>query len=270
LPEEKFEIVSLTQEQKPAIFLGEGINDAPALKRASVGLVVEEASEIAKESADVVLTRADLSVIVESVKRGRRIMSNISKYILITLTGNFGSLYALAFASVVFSTLPLLPTQVLLENILTDVPMIWLISARLSQSELALPVRQNLKNLVRLSLIIGSIVLGIQILFMFLYQGLPAPLFRTLWLVEIILMEFVLILSLRSPHRFVPLEGLQPASIIGFLAVCVFTVAMPYLPLISDLLHLVQPSLPQIWGCLLLVFIGYILLEAIKPKLLRR
>lgn len=123
-PEIKLKIIRALQKKYGVGFIGEGFNDAPALKAADVAIAVEGATDIAKEVSDVILLKKDLRVIVEGIKNGRDTFSNINKYIKCALASNFGNFYSIAVISLFISFLPMLPIQILLGNLLSDFPLI--------------------------------------------------------------------------------------------------------------------------------------------------
>src|SRR5690606_8047601 len=135
-PEQKFDIVKALDAKHLVGFLGEGFNDAPALKMAHVGLAVNGASDIAQDAADVVLLNRSLEVIVDGIREGRTIFANTMKYIRATLTSNVGNFYALAFAALFIPYLPMLPIQILLLNLLSDFPMISIAADSVDEAEL--------------------------------------------------------------------------------------------------------------------------------------
>ena len=134
-PEQKLELIELLKEQYTVGFLGEGINDAPALKAAHVSLVVQSAADVARETADIVLLKSDLRVIVDGIRLGRETHANTLKYIRATLVSNFGNFYAVAIGSLLISFLPMLPKQLLLLNLLSDFPMMAIAFDRVSDQE---------------------------------------------------------------------------------------------------------------------------------------
>lgn len=268
-PKEKFEIIQILGKRHSVMFLGEGINDAPALKSADVGMVVQEASDIAKEAADIVLTKPDLRVIIQSIYLGRQIMNNIAKYILITLTGNFGSLYAISLLSVISPILPLLPTQVLLENILTDVPMVGLINSPISELERLEPARQNIREICFNAIVFGFATLIIQFIFYRMFSSLPTDLFRTLWLTEIILFEFTLIISLRTYDWFWKAAKLAANTRAFFITVVIFTLSLPYIPLLNSWFHLEPYGLAYLLPIFLVIAFGLLMIEVMKKFIFR-
>jgi calcium-translocating P-type ATPase len=269
-PKDKYQIIKTLAKKNSLMFLGEGINDAPSLKVADAGMVVKEASDIAKEAADIILTKPDLVVIIESIKLGRQIISNISKYILITLTGNFGSLYAVGIISIISPVLPLLPTQVLLENIMTDVPMISLVGDKISPEEEKRPVRQNIKKLAVNSAILGLALLLTQFVFYKLYFHLPVDLFRTLWLMEVILFEFMLIFSLRTNQFFWRAKMINLKQMMFFLSIILAILVLPYVSPLNHWFHLVPYNLMYLPQIVIFVIIGLIITEIMKKVLLAK
>jgi len=141
LPAQKYELVSLFREQNTVGFLGDGINDAPALKEAHVGIVVKTASDLAKEASDVILLKKSLFEVIYGIGIGRNVFANTLKYITISIASNFGNFYSLALASLFLDFLPLLPRQILLVNVLSDFPMVAIATDRVDFDELTLPPR---------------------------------------------------------------------------------------------------------------------------------
>jgi Mg2+-importing ATPase len=112
-PQEKHQLIDVLQRRFEVGFLGEGINDAPALKSANVALVVHGASDIAREAADIILLNSSLNVIINGIQEGREVFANTIKYVKMTLASNFGNFYAVAIASLIINFLPMLPIQIL-------------------------------------------------------------------------------------------------------------------------------------------------------------
>lgn len=266
-PKEKYEIIQVFAKQHSVMFLGEGINDAPALKSADVGMVVQEASDIAKESADIVLTKPDLNVIVENINFGRQIMNNISKYILVTLTGNFGSLFAISVVSIVSPILPLLPVQILLENILTDVPMISAVNSPEEKAERKRPSEQNIRQIAFYAIILGLAVLLVQFIFYKLYISLDVDLFRTLWLIEIVLFEFVLVLSLFTKDWFFKSKVLNRKTAVFFIAIVLGIILLPFVPYVNSWFHLVPYDLSYLIPIFGFTIFGLFVVELMKRLL---
>lgn len=201
-PEEKHLIIKLLQEKHEVGFLGEGINDAPALRLANVALVVKGAADIAKESADVVLLQKNLGIIVEGIREGRTIFANILKYLRITLTSNFGNFASVALASLFLPFVPLLPIQILLLNLLSDFPMIAVATDTVDQEELEKPKIYDPRGVVLTTIGFGflSSVFDLTLFALLFREGAATT--QTAWFLLSVLTEIILIYSLRTRFAF--------------------------------------------------------------------
>jgi P-type Mg2+ transporter len=167
LPEDKLKIIKILQKEKFVGFLGEGINDAPALKIANVALAVDNASDVVKQEADIILKEKDLKTIVEGIYGGRKVLENIGKYIKHTMSDNFGNLTSVAILSSILPFVPMTPLQVLLTNFLTDIPLIAFANDNVNIKEVKRPLKMSGKHLVFLLLALG-IVAGLVNIFGYL------------------------------------------------------------------------------------------------------
>jgi Mg2+-importing ATPase len=149
-PDIKHKIIKSLQKKYEVGFMGEGVNDAPALKTADVGIAVVEASDVAREASDVVLLQKDLRVIVNGIKDGRMIFANINKYIKCALASNFGNFYSIAVISLFINYLPMLPVQILFGNLLSDFPLISVATDSVDIEELRKPKMYQLHNVLPL------------------------------------------------------------------------------------------------------------------------
>jgi Mg2+-importing ATPase len=186
-------------------FLGDGINDASALHAADVGISVDGAVDVAKEAADIVLLEHDLGVLIEGVREGRRTFANTLKYIFITTSANFGNMVSMAGASLFLPFLPLLPTQILLNNFLSDIPAMTIATDRVDSDLVARPLRWDLGFIRDFMMVFG----GISSLFDFLTFGALLWLleatpgqFRSGWFVESVLTELAILLVIRTRRPF--------------------------------------------------------------------
>jgi Mg2+-importing ATPase len=157
LPEDKLKIIEILQKEKFVGFLGEGINDAPALKIANVALAVDNASDVVKQEADIILKEKDLKTIVEGIYSGRKVLENIGKYIKHTMSDNFGNLTSVAILSSILPFVPMTPLQVLLTNFLTDIPLVAFAYDNVNIKEIKKPLKMSGKHLVFLLLALGII-----------------------------------------------------------------------------------------------------------------
>jgi Mg2+-importing ATPase len=201
-PEQKYKIVQLLQKKYEVGFLGEGINDAPALKIANLALVVPSAAPISAEVSDIVLLEKSLDVIINGIAEGRKIFTNISKYIKITLSSNLGNFYALAFASFLIKFLPMLPIQILLLNLLSDFPMIALAADQVDPRELKRPKLYNMREIALLTTILGATSTIFDFIFFGLFYRISPAVLQTNWFIGSVLTELALIYSLRTKLLF--------------------------------------------------------------------
>jgi len=167
LPEDKLKIIEILQKEKFVGFLCEGINDAPALKIANVALAVDNASDVVKQEADIILKEKDLKTIVEGIYSGRKVLENIGKYIKHTMSDNFGNLTSVAILSSILPFVPMTPLQVLLTNFLTDIPLVAFANDNVNIKEVKRPLKMSGKHLVFLLLALG-IVAGLVNIFGYL------------------------------------------------------------------------------------------------------
>lgn len=200
-PLQKYTIVKLLQERYRVGYLGDGINDAPVLKQADVGIVVQQAIDVARESADVILLKKSLKSVVEAIYQGRLAVNNIAKYIKTTLSANFGNLYSLALSSLFLDYLPMLPIQLLLANVLSDVPMLAISTDTVDINEMEKPKRFSIKELFLFTTVFGIITVPFDIMLLVHFRFSPT-LLRTAWFVESVFTELMVICSLRSKKVF--------------------------------------------------------------------
>lgn len=244
-PQQKYRIIELLQKKQKIGFLGEGINDAPALKLANVSMVVNGASDIAREAADVVLLKQDLQVIIDGIGQGRQVFANTIKYIQATLSSNFGNFYAVAISSLFVSFLPMLPIQILLLNLLSDFPMIAIASDRVDATELKKPNAYHVKDVLLLATVLGLVSTVFDFIFFALFYKLhPESILQTSWFIGSILTELLFLFSIRTHRVF--FRGKAPSRLIFFLsgAAAITTLAVPFIPFTQKLFHF-TPLAPQ-------------------------
>ena len=213
-------------------FLGDGINDAPAMHAADTSLSVQGAVDVAREAADFVLLERDLDVIRRGIEEGRRTFANTLKYILTTTSANLGNMISMAVASLFLPFLPLLAGQILLNNFLSDVPAVGIASDSVDPELVGQPRRWNMRFLGRfmvefgcLSSLFDFLTFG---LLLFVFAATP-ELFRTGWFVESLLTELVIALVVRTRR---PFWRSRPGNVLlwSSFGVMALTFAIPYLP----------------------------------------
>ncbi|HWA19909.1 MAG TPA: magnesium-translocating P-type ATPase [Devosia sp.] len=213
-------------------YLGDGINDAPALRTADIGVSVDSAVDAAKSAADVVLLRRDLDVLLDGIVAGRKAFGNTIKYIGITISANFGNMISMAVASIVLPFLPLLAMQILLNNALSDLPMLAISTDRVDAEVTARPRRWDFKALLRAMIgfgLVSSLFDGVTFAVLLLVFHAGASLFQTAWFVESLLTELAVVAVMRTRHG---LFRSRPSTllVVSSVAVAVATLVIPYLP----------------------------------------
>lgn len=249
-PRQKYEIIQLLQEKYEVGFLGEGINDAPALKLANVAIVVQSASDIAREASDVVLLERSLDTVIDGIKEGRTIFANILKYLKITLTSNFGNFYSVALTSLFLPFVPLLPIQILLLNLISDFPMIAIATDTVDPEELEKPRNYEVHSVVLMATMFGVVSSVFDfILFGALFRVSPETL-QTAWFLLSVITEVILIFSLRTRLPF--FKAKHASWVLTTLSLGAVGVAftLPFIPFVTHAMNFVRPT-PE-----LLVFIG--------------
>ena len=263
-PEQKFLIVSALQDRFMVGFLGEGINDAPALKMAGVSMVVDSAADIAREASDIILTLPGLEVIVEGIREGRKVFANTIKYIKATLISNVGNFFAIAIASFLIDFLPMLPAQILLVNLLSDIPMISISSDSADPHELINPNKYRVNEIVLIAVVLGLISTVDDFLFFGLFYRISPEVLRTNWFIGSILTELTLIFSIRTKDWF--FRSTRPSTSLMVLSALAFglTILIPRTRFGQEVFGFVQPSNIHMLQILMLVGSYFIVTEVVK------
>ncbi|MCG2622168.1 magnesium-translocating P-type ATPase [Arthrobacter sp. I2-34] len=231
-PEQKARIIRQLRRNGHAVgFLGDGVNDALALHHADIGISVDSAVDVAKDAADVVLLDKDLGVLADGVMEGRRIFANTIKYALMGTSSNFGNMFSAATASVFLSFLPMLPGQILLNNLLYDAGQLAIPGDRVDKEQLVAPSHWNIGFIRRFMVLFGPISslfdFATFALMLFVFQAAPGQ-FRAGWFIESIATQTLIIFAIRT--RRVPFVRSRPSA--GLLGASLAVVAVGiYLPL---------------------------------------
>lgn len=229
-PEQKFSIIRMLQESHVVGFLGEGINDAPALKAADVAIVVQEATDVARAAADAILLERSLFAIVNGIREGREVFSNTTKYLQATITSNFGNFYAVLYASFTVPFLPMTAIQILLVNLLSDFPMMTVATDRVDTRELTKPSSYDLRTIIEIAVILGVLSMLVDVLYFRIFVGGGEGVLQTNWFIGSILTELLFLFSIRTSLPFY--RAARPSGVLMSLSLlaAVATIALPYSP----------------------------------------
>ena len=205
-PLQKTEIVALLQEQKHTVgFLGDGINDASALRQSDIGISVDTAVDIAKESADIILLEKDLMVLERGVLEGRKTFGNITKYIKMTASSNFGNMFSVLAASAFLPFLPMMPIHLLVQNMLYDISQVSIPFDRMDPEYLRKPRKWDASDLSRFMVFIGPISsifdITTYLLMWFIFRCTSPEmqsLFQSGWFIEGLLSQTLIVHMIRT------------------------------------------------------------------------
>jgi Mg2+-importing ATPase len=274
-PSQKASIVDALHRQGHVVgFMGDGINDGPALKVADVGVSVDSAVDIAKESADIILLEKSLAVLGEGVLEGRKVFGNITKYIKMGASSNFGNMFSVLGASIILPFLPMAPIQVLTNNLLYDFSQTAIPSDNVDEEYLRVPRRWDISNIMKFMLLIGPIssifdyITYFMMLYVFGAWDKPS-LFQTGWFVESLLTQTLIIHIIRTAKLPFVESRASGALITTSLIIATVGVAIPFTSLGTFLGF--TPLPPTYWAGLLLILLGYaVLTHVTKTWLVRR
>jgi P-type Mg2+ transporter len=267
-PDQKRRIILALQKRNHVVgFMGDGVNDAPALHAAHVGISVTGATEVARAAADMILLAPDLSVLAAGVSEGRRTFGNILKYVRMGTSSNFGNMLSMALASIVLPFLPLLPFQILLNNLLYDLSEIGIPFDDVDSEDVACPQAWNMHDILRFTVIMGAVSsLFDAITFAVLLKafGADASHFQAGWFIESIATQILVIFLIRSrrlPWRARPPHAILVATSLGALAMSVLIALGPVAPLFG----FAALSLPMI-GTIMVITVAYLAAAEIAKR----
>ncbi len=225
-PTQKERIIKVLQAKGNTVgYLGDGINDAPALKAADVGISVNNAVDIAKETADIILLEKDLTALEEGIIEGRRVFGNIIKYIRMGSSSNFGNMVSPTIASIFLPFLPMLPIQILLNNFLYDISQFAIPSDNVDTDYLKKPKPWNIKQIQRFMLIFGPIssIFDLITFTIGLLLRLPPAYFHTFWFLESLTTQTLVIFVIRTSKT--PFFQSKPNKLLMFSSFGIVTLA---------------------------------------------
>jgi Mg2+-importing ATPase len=240
-------------------YLGDGINDASALHSADVGISVDKAADVAKEAADIVLLEKELGVLAAGVEEGRITFANTLKYVFMATSANFGNMFSMAGASLFLSFLPLLPKQILLTNLMTDLPEMTIATDRVDAEMTLRPRRWDIAFIRRFMLTFGLLSSVFDYLtfgaLIWMLKATPEQ-FRTGWFLESVISASLIVLVVRSRRPFFKSPP-SPALLATTLAVVVMTLLLPLTPLAGLFgFHPLPAFFLLMMGLIVLLYIG--------------
>jgi Mg2+-importing ATPase len=258
-PQQKESIVKALRKAGHAVaYMGDGINDVAAINAADVGISINNAVDVAKEAADVVLLERDLTVLNAGIMEGRRTFLNTLKYIYTNTSATFGNVFSMAGASLILPFLPMLPQQILMTNFLTDFPYLAVTGDNVDEDELKVSQKWNLKQLKNFMIVFGlhSSVFD-YLTFYVLYKLYKAneEVFHTAWFIESICTELLILFVVRT-HK--SLLKSMPGKLLILLSILAFviTIVLPFTPFAADLGFVVPPF--QLFGIIAGILLLYV------------
>ncbi|MBR0347672.1 MAG: magnesium-translocating P-type ATPase, partial [Rudaea sp.] len=276
-PQQKVRVVEALHRDGHVVgFMGDGINDGPALRAADVGISVDTAVDIAKESADIILLEKSLLVLEEGVLEGRKVFGNILKYIKMTASSNFGNMFSMIGASVLLPFLPMLPVQILLNNLLYDFSQTAVASDEVDQEYLAKPRQWDLKGIARFMVGIGPIssifdYITFAVLWFVIGANTTAHagLFQTGWFIESLLSQTLIVHVIRTGKiPFLQSWASLPLTVAG-IVICIVGILLTALPIGAWFGFSPLPGLW--WPILAAILVTYMCLtQVVKTWMIRR
>ena len=276
-PAHKQRVIRVLRDKGHVVgFMGDGINDAPALRAADIGISVDTATDIAKESADLILLEKDLMVLEGGVTEGRKVFANIIKYIRMGASSNFGNMFSVLGASAFLPYIPMAPIQVLTNNLLYDFSQVPIPTDAVDDEQVARPRPWNIAEITRFILYIGPIssIFDYTTFFVMLWvfhcwDPSRASVFQTGWFVESLMTQTLIIHVIRTNKiPFIQSRASWPLTATTG-AVMAFGMWLPYSPLAPALGLAELPTM--YWPILLLTLLAYVgLTQSVKRWLLRK
>ncbi len=269
-PNQKERIIRALQDNGHTLgFLGDGINDAPALKAADIGISVDTAVDIAKESSDIILLDNNLLVLEEGVIEGRKVFGNINKYIKMAASSNFGNMFAVLGASIFLPFLPMLPIQLLVNNILYDFSQIAIPTDRVDSEWLKKPRKWEMNNIKKYILLFGPLSSIFDFILFFIlmqfYDVANNPsLFHTAWFIESVITQTLIIHIIRTNKiPFIQSRSSTPLLVSSILIV-ISAIFLIYSPLSKTLGFILLPT--SYWFVLIGIVLSYLVVTQLAKS----
>jgi len=266
-PQQKLRVIMALKRMGQTVgFLGDGINDAPALHAADVGISVDSAADVAKAAAQVVLLEQNLNVVHAGVMEGRRTIVNTGKYILMASSANFGNIFSMVLAGLVLPFLPLLPIQVLLTNLIYDFAQTGLPLDNVDAEAIERPIHWDIRLIERFMIVMGPISTLFDVatfaVLLLVFHGNEA-FFRTGWFVESLVTQILMIFAVRTRRHLFASHPHRAVAGLAFLTAAL-TLALPFIPGIGRWFEFVRP--PAAYFAFLLVVVAAFLVTTELAK----
>ena len=265
-PEQKYRIIKLLKLHGNVVgYQGDGINDAPALKLADVAIAVNNATDVARESADILLLRSDIGVVINGIRYGREVFANINKYIRFTFVSNWGNFFALsALYLLSVAALPILPVQILLASLLTDLPCITIATDNVDTQELLRPSRFNIHSIMFISMFLGSVTSVFEIMFYAIIKNHSASIAETGMYLFLTFTALIVIFSIRNKEHFWLAPKLSSQMKLAFAFITILALSLAYIPFTQKLLSFSALSLGLLAITALMTIIYFVVMDLIK------
>lgn len=263
-PEQKYSIIQILKEDNIVGYQGDGINDAPSLKLADVAIAVEGATDVAKDSADIILLQKSLSTVISGIEYGRSIFVNINKYIKYTMVGNWGNLFALSFLYLFNTALPLLAVQLLLSSLITDIPLVTISTDNVDSREISVPEKYDVHSLMFISIILGMLTTVFELIFFTTLKNYSPAFSQTSIYIAITLLQLVVIFSIRSKLHFWKAKDPSYPLVGAMLVVSIISVIIPYISFTKNLFHFIALPMSELSFIIIMVLIYLFLLDILK------
>lgn len=262
-PEQKYQIIAYLQRKYAVGYIGDGINDAPALKIAQVGMVVNTAAAVAREAAEIIMLQKSLLNVLLGIEEGRKIVINTLKYIKITISMNVGIFYSLACASLLIDYLPMQPLQLLFLDLITDFPLIAISTDSVRKQELQKPSHYFMKDIGFVTFLFGFVSGPFAFLAFYFFKAHPETL-QTSWFITIAFMQFMLIFSLRTQQLFwrAPRPSLWLSSLCVIAATIVICVPLTHFG--QKFFLFARPTMHDIFVIVTILITYFITTETVK------
>ncbi len=267
-PEMKYRLVEVLKKKYYVGYLGEGINDIPVLKLAHIGISVDTAVDAAKDVADIVLLNKDLGVIIDGIELGRQALRNNLKYLKHTMIDNFGNFFMIGFLSIIKNILPLTPLQILLTNVLTDLPLIGVSYDTNLTKELKVKQKYTSRDLFKLLIYLGAVssLFNLIVFLLFIKQG--TNILQTALFLQTTLSGLIIFYSIRTDFIF--FKGSRPKLIMNLLMLLAFVLTIiSFYPPLNKLFNFSTLDLHIIIFLIILNLIYFVISDLIKVFLIK-